>query len=670
MIPLAIFESRVSNSIWCRTWILRSPILPYQLPNQCLPTIGWSIEDALILDITSLRKETFQELKFDSCGQGSNSNFSASATDRVSDKVVDIDGLCSHGLSSAGRNVGNGESTFSVGENGCEQSIPDAGRMNKWVMRGVRLPAILFVLCSATSLVSYCFGFLGSTNCRCLRHFILMRNRQLLCADNSLPLTVWGFLENFPSDTSSWAPQFATGCAIRSCWDSRSCRIFDNLQCVTVALSASGFSRTLFSLSPAWKRTSCSCNIWLLWPHGASRASDPIICATLLLFSSIRPLHRFWIPLNYHIIVNSKFSEGSLTAWFTAFLPCHWFSRTAIVNWWFWQKKITNVSFHGFKFAACHFFRIFVSDASLLYLIPFSRLCIKKKCWKWTAHRIASPFLTSKFLPVIEFALGLITCEKCVSSVTTHPTSVWCAQCMCGMDTHDFAFRELPSQYARRQQSVNHRVPRMSVRRKHKAETSTTEGWRQTLKSWLEQCCCEAHLNWRCQKTSAACAVWVLSVHVILNHLSAYRRELSGCFITFRKFLVIVFSWRCHLLKRRYTFPCQFAVPLNVLFGMTFHINTPSSDLLQRIFSSCLIFFVSFPCRCALTEQLGFGLNRLRTNLCFSLCATKIHLIDWWRWIFEVDFFLQNFPNGYHILLFFPTISKSSTWTVEHNPSF
>ena len=40
MIPLAIFESRVSNSIWCRTWILRSPILPYQLPNQCLPTIA------------------------------------------------------------------------------------------------------------------------------------------------------------------------------------------------------------------------------------------------------------------------------------------------------------------------------------------------------------------------------------------------------------------------------------------------------------------------------------------------------------------------------------------------------------------------------------------------------------------------------------------------------
>ena len=170
-----------------------------------MPANDWLINRGCVdPDITSLRKDTFQELKFDSCGQGSNSNFSASATDRVSDKVVDIDGLCSHGLSSAGRNVGNGESTFSVGENGCEQSIPDAGRMIKWVMRGVRLPAILFVLCSATSLVSYCFGFLGSTNCRCLRHFILMRNRQLLCADNSLPLTVWGFLENFPSDTSSW----------------------------------------------------------------------------------------------------------------------------------------------------------------------------------------------------------------------------------------------------------------------------------------------------------------------------------------------------------------------------------------------------------------------------------------------------------------------------------
>ena len=32
-------------------------------------------------------------------------------------------------------------------------------------------------------------GFSGITSCRCLRHFALKSNRQLLCADDSLHLT-------------------------------------------------------------------------------------------------------------------------------------------------------------------------------------------------------------------------------------------------------------------------------------------------------------------------------------------------------------------------------------------------------------------------------------------------------------------------------------------------
>ena len=51
-------------------------------------------------------KRLFQELNFDACGQGSNSNLSASflvqlhssATVRVSDKAAEVDGICSHGL--------------------------------------------------------------------------------------------------------------------------------------------------------------------------------------------------------------------------------------------------------------------------------------------------------------------------------------------------------------------------------------------------------------------------------------------------------------------------------------------------------------------------------------------------------------------------------------------
>ena len=81
-------------------------------------------------------KESFQELNFDACGQGSNSNFSASflfevllsTSDRVFDKAVEVDGICFHGLMSAGRDVCNGELNFAVGVKGCEQSIPDCDR--------------------------------------------------------------------------------------------------------------------------------------------------------------------------------------------------------------------------------------------------------------------------------------------------------------------------------------------------------------------------------------------------------------------------------------------------------------------------------------------------------------------------------------------------------------
>ena len=35
--------------VLCRIWILKSPILPYQMPKQLLPTIRWPVEDELIL---------------------------------------------------------------------------------------------------------------------------------------------------------------------------------------------------------------------------------------------------------------------------------------------------------------------------------------------------------------------------------------------------------------------------------------------------------------------------------------------------------------------------------------------------------------------------------------------------------------------------------------------
>ena len=49
---------------------------------------------------------------------------------------------------------------------------------------------------------------------------------------------------------------------------------------------------------------------------------------------------------------------------------------------------------------------------------------------------VAWPLLVSKFLRVIEFGLGLITCERCMSSVTTKTSEcVMCAVYDSGMDT-------------------------------------------------------------------------------------------------------------------------------------------------------------------------------------------------------------------------------------------
>ena len=59
---------------------------------------------------------------------------------------------------------------------------------------------------------------------------------------------------------------------------------------------------------------------------------------------------------------------------------------------------------------------------------------------------MAWPFLVSEFLRVIEVVLGLVTCEKCMSSVTRKTTEcLKCAVSQCvDMDT------QLPSQYAKR----------------------------------------------------------------------------------------------------------------------------------------------------------------------------------------------------------------------------
>ena len=105
-------------------------------------------------------KEPFQESNLDACGQGSNSNFSGSflfeeltsTIDRVSDRTKEIDGICSHGLSPAGRDVCDEQSILSIDVKGCDQSSPDGGRGPDECKEFP--PTILFVLCYVISLIN------------------------------------------------------------------------------------------------------------------------------------------------------------------------------------------------------------------------------------------------------------------------------------------------------------------------------------------------------------------------------------------------------------------------------------------------------------------------------------------------------------------------------------
>ena len=139
-IPLAIFWPRVSNAIWCLPNMNRAKsIPPYPYPTchvHFCKTIRWPIEDELVPMSLLCGKRLSKNWILTLAAKGSNSNFFvsflcevlSSATDRVSDKAMQIDGIWLHELPSAGRNVCNGESTFSVGRKGRGLSFPDGGR--------------------------------------------------------------------------------------------------------------------------------------------------------------------------------------------------------------------------------------------------------------------------------------------------------------------------------------------------------------------------------------------------------------------------------------------------------------------------------------------------------------------------------------------------------------
>ena len=234
----------------------------------------------------------------------------SSVTDRVSDTAVEVDGICSLRIAFCGSQ--RLESTFSGGVKGCGHSILDGGRWTDEQYEGsFRCLRALF---SHFHGKSDCFDLPGITDCRCLRHFVLKKNRQLLCWQQ-LASHFLRLLGNYPLEASSWALPFVTVtlrcacwyfqfCEIRSCWTSRSCQDLRDLHCVTVAPSALDFPQPLFSVS-CLKNLMFMQHVLLLTTWSVSCIGSNHLCRSFLSFTSIRPSYRCWAPWNSGIILTS-----------------------------------------------------------------------------------------------------------------------------------------------------------------------------------------------------------------------------------------------------------------------------------------------------------------------------------------------------------------------------
>ena len=139
-------------------------------------------------------------------------------------------------------------------------------------------------------------------------------------------------------------------------------------------------------------------------------------------------------------------------------------------------------------------------------------------CWKWIAHHASWEKSTQKnrrwldrFSSVNVFDssilclyFGLITCEKCTSSVTAKPRSVWCAQWKNVVWTHNDL---LPSvAVAIRMATCTNRIQECETG----SRDLTTEAWNRNAKI-LNWKIIAVTKNKRCRKTGAVCAVWVCS---------------------------------------------------------------------------------------------------------------------------------------------------------------
>ena len=194
----------------------------------------------------------------------------------------------------------NGESTFSVGVKGWEQSTPGGSEGTDEQCKESP-PTISFVLCSSTSLINLITSLFQEAQTVVSYDISLQRAVVSSCVLNKSCLSLFEVSEELSftdiimsSLVCNWTLNFVSLCSrcwkhceMCSCWTSRSCQILRELTMCDCDSECIWLCTNSLSLSPTWTCTWYSCNIWFLWPCNASRASDSIICVTLLSFSSI-----------------------------------------------------------------------------------------------------------------------------------------------------------------------------------------------------------------------------------------------------------------------------------------------------------------------------------------------------------------------------------------------
>ena len=319
------FGSRVSNSqfrvVACESWMVQFVHTRCQI-NFCWP-FHWSIEDELIL------------LSF-LCGQRLSKNWILTLAANVQIRISLLPSFFG-ALSSVTDRVS--DTAVEYVPTDCVLRITTVGINFFWRWGLAHIPFLMVVdeQMSNTRLPSRCpralfrhfhgksdyFDLPGITDCRCLRHFVLKRNRQLLCWQQ-LASHFLRLLGNYPLEASSRAPPFATRFSVAPA-DIPSfvkfalvellvhARIFETHNVWLWLRAHLTFHDLLFSVSCLKKNLMFMQHVLLLTTWSVSCFGSNHLCRSSFIFfhspfvSMLNTL-KFW-----HIIVTSQFSKDSLS---------------------------------------------------------------------------------------------------------------------------------------------------------------------------------------------------------------------------------------------------------------------------------------------------------------------------------------------------------------------